>query len=128
MYIKYELYRSKNNEMFNAEMIEWVLKEDRDLIEIDRRIRDVLATHISQLSEVKKYGTAYIGSMKIIGIEINNNDDLGGLTEKEFRSYMGNENVMPLLDIKWNKTTTNIDEQQKSVKTEPDDDKEDKNG
>ena len=47
MYIKYELYRAKNQELFNAEMIEWVLEDDKDLIEIDRRIRDVLTQHIS---------------------------------------------------------------------------------
>ena len=103
MYIKYELYRAKNQELFNAEMIEWVLQEDKDLIEIDRRMRDVLAQHISDLPEVQKYGIAYIGRMKIAGIEINNNDYLGGLTEEEFRKYMANPEVMPYLDIKWNK-------------------------
>lgn len=104
MYIKYELYRAKNQELFNAEMIEWVLTEDKDLIEIDRRMRDVLAQHISNLPEVQKYGTAYIGRMNIAGIEINDNDYLGGLTEEEFRKYMANPEVMPYLDIKWNKT------------------------
>lgn len=104
MYIKYELYRAKNQEMFNAEMIEWVLETDKDLIEIDRRIRDVLTQHISQLDEVKKYGVAYIGRMKIVGIEINDNDNLGGLNEGEFRKYMSNPDVMPYLDIVWNKT------------------------
>ena len=104
MYIKYELYRAKNQELFNAEMIEWVLTEDKDLIEIDKRMRDVLAQHISNLPEVQKYGTAYIGRMNIAGIEINDNDYLGGLTEEEFRKYMPNPEVMPYLDIKWNKT------------------------
>ena len=103
MYIKYELYRAKNQEMFNAEMIEWVLIEDKDLIEIDKRMRDVLAQHIQQLPEIKKFGTAYIGRMKIAGIEINDNDDLGGLNEEEFRKYMANPEVMPYLDIVWNK-------------------------
>lgn len=112
MYIKYELYRAKNQELFNAEMIEWVLEDDKDLIEIDRRIRDVLTQHISQLEEVKKYGTAYIGRMKIVGIEINDNDDLGGLNEEEFRKYMSNPEVMPYLDIVWNKSK-NKDEQPK---------------
>ena len=104
MYIKYELYRAKNQELFNAEMIEWILNEDKDLIEIDRTMRDVLAQHISNLPEVQKYGTAYIGRMNIAGIEINDNDYLGGLTEEEFRKYMANPEVMPYLDIKWNKT------------------------
>lgn len=128
MYIKYELYRSKTDEMFNAEKIEWVIKDSKDLVDIDNRINQVLATHISQLPIIKKFGTAYIDRMKLVGIEINNNDELGGLNEQAFRGYMANSEVMPLLPIEWNKTTTNIDEQQKSVKTEPDDDKEDKNG
>ena len=62
MYIKYELYRAKNQELFNAEMIEWVLETDKDLIEIDKRMRDVLMQHIQNLPEVKKFGTAYIRS------------------------------------------------------------------
>ncbi len=103
MYIKYELYRVKDQGLFNAEMIEWVLETDKDLIEIDRRIRDVLTQHISNLPEIKKYGTAYIGSMKIAGIEINDNDNLGGLDEAGFRAYMANPEVMPYLDIIWNK-------------------------
>ena len=107
MYIKYELYRVKDQGLFNAEMIEWVLQEDKDLIEIDRRIRDVLTQHISNLPEIKKYGTAYIGSMKIVGIEINDNDDLGGLGEAEFRAYMANPEVMQYLNIVWNKKEDN---------------------
>ena len=35
MYIKYELNRAKNGEVFNREMIEWVLETDRDLVELD---------------------------------------------------------------------------------------------
>lgn len=103
MYIKYELYRSKNQELFNAEMIEWVLNDDKDLIEIDKRMRDVLVQHIKTLPEIQKYGIAYVGRMKIAGIEINDNDNLGGLNEEEFRKYMSSPDVMPYLDIKWNK-------------------------
>lgn len=113
MYIKYELYRAKNQELFNAEMIEWVLQTDKDLIEIDKRMRDVLAQHISNLPEVLKYGTAYVGRMKIVGIEINDNDNLGGLTEEEFRKYMSNPDVMPYLEIKWNKTGDGSNENNK---------------
>ena len=71
MYIKYELYRVKDQGLFNAEMIEWVLQEDKDLI------------------------------------EINDNDDLGGLGEAEFRAYMANPEVMPYLNIVWNKKEDN---------------------
>lgn len=105
MYIKFNLYRSKfPDEPFKSEMIQWDLKNDRDLIEIDRRMRDVLATHIQSLPEVKKYGIAYIDRMQIVEIEILDSDDLGGLDEEQFRAYMQNEEVMPYLQIKWSKT------------------------
>lgn len=128
MYIKYELYRSKTGEMFNTEKIEWVIQDNRDLVDIDNRINQVLATHISQLPEVKKYGTAYIGRMKLVSIEINDNDELGGLDEQGFRSYMANSEVMPLLTIEWNKTTNNTTKKKKSVKTKPEENKEEQNG
>lgn len=106
MYIKYELYRAKNQELFDSAMIEWVLKTDKDLIEIDRRIIEVLTHHISTLPQIKKFGTAYLGRTKIAGIEINDNDDLGGITEQQFRDYMHNETIDSRIigiDIKWNK-------------------------
>lgn len=106
MYIKYELYRAKNQELFNSEMIEYVLKTDKDLIEIDRRIIEVLTYHISTLPQIKKYGTAYLGRTKIVGIEINDNDDLGGITEQQFRDYMHSDTIdirVMGIDIKWNK-------------------------
>lgn len=127
MYIKYELYRAKNQELFDAEAIEWVLKTDKDLIEIDKRMIDVLTQHISNLPVIKKFGTAYIGRMKIVGIQINNNDDLGGLDEKQFRNYMADSEVMPYLPIKWCKSETIKDEEQKSIKNEPGGKKEDVN-
>ena len=45
MYIKYELNRAKNGEVFNREMIEWVLETDRDLVELDDRLNYLLAQH-----------------------------------------------------------------------------------
>lgn len=103
MYIDFELYRAKNDEKFDSEAIEWVLEKPEDLIEIDRRIRDVLTQHISNLDVVKKYGIAYIGRMKIVAIEINDNDNVEDLDEEHFRAYMANPEVMPHLNIIWNK-------------------------
>ena len=106
MYIKYELYRAKNQELFNAEKIEWVIETDKDLIEIDRRILEVLTYHISTLPQIKKFGTAYLGRTKIVGIEINDNDNLGGITEQQFRDYMHSETIDARIigvDIQWNK-------------------------
>lgn len=105
MYIKFDLYRSKYpDKIFRSEMIQWDLKEDKDLIEIDRRMRDVLATHIKTLPEIQKFGIAYIGRMQIVEVEILDSDDLGGLNEEQFRAYMQNVDVMPYLNIKWSKT------------------------
>ena len=110
MYIKYELYRAKNpEECFNKEMIEWVLKTDKDIIEIDKRMRDVLTQHIQSLPEIQKYGIAYVGRMKIVGIEINDNDYTCELDKTQFIAYMKNECVMRYLDIVWNKTEKESD-------------------
>ena len=105
MYIKYELYRAKNQELFNAEKIEWVIETDKDLIEIDRRILEVLTYHISTLPQIKK-----LGRTKIVGIEINDNDNLGGITEQQFRDYMHSETIDARIigvDIQWNKKDDN---------------------
>ena len=74
MYIKYELFRSKNNEMFNSGMVEIVLRDDKDLIAIDDIISGVMKYHIQQLPRIKKYGTGYIGRVKLISIVVNDND------------------------------------------------------
>ena len=103
MYIKYELYRAKNGELFNAEMIEWPLNTDEDIIEIKERMTQVLTQHIQSLDEVKKYGTAYIGKMKIAGIEINDNDYICDLDREHFENYIHDINVLGHIDIKWNK-------------------------
>lgn len=111
MYIKFELYRSKYpDEMFKAEMIQWDLKTDKDLIEIDTRMRDVLATHIKTIPEVQKYGMAYIGRMKIVEIEILDSDDLGGIDEEHFKAYINSPDVMPYLNVVWSKNTESGDD------------------
>lgn len=104
MYIKYELYRAKNQELFNAEMIEWVLETDKDLVELDDRLNYLLAQHISNLEEVKKYGTGYIGKMKIVGLVINDNDYVGDLTEEAFKGYLANSGIVGPDVIEWNRT------------------------
>ena len=117
MYIKYEMFRSKNNEMFNSEMVEIVLRDDKDLIAIDDIISGVMKYHIQQLPEIKKYGTGYIGSVKLISIVINDNDYVSDLNEEAFKGYIANINQN--LIVEWNRTTNNTTEEQKPVKTEP---------
>ena len=117
MYLKYVLFRSKNNEIFNSGKIELVLKDDRDIIMIDKLIEDVMKHHITQLPEIKKFGLAYIGSVKLVSIVINDNDYVSELNEEGFKGYMANIN--PNLTVEWNRTTNNITKEQKPVKTQP---------
>lgn len=105
MLIRYKLYRSKHSdEVFNAEMIKFNIENDDHLVDIDNILQYLLTTHIQQLPEVKKYGTAYIGRMEIVNIEITDEDNLN-LTEEAFRHYMST--IMPHLEIIWSKTTSN---------------------
>lgn len=116
MYIKYELFRSKNNEMFNSGMVEIVLRDDKDLIAIDDIISGVMKYHIQQLPEIKKYGTGYIGSVKLISIVVNDNDYVSDLNEEAFKGYMANINQN--ITVEWNRTANNTTDEQKPVKTE----------
>lgn len=117
MYIKYELFRSKNNEMFNSGMVEIVLRDDKDLIAIDDIISGVMKYHIQQLPKIKKYGTGYIGSVKLISIVVNDNDYVSDLNEEAFKGYIANINQN--ITVEWNRTINNTTEEQKPVKTEP---------
>lgn len=125
MLIRYKIYRSKNpDEIFNSEMIKWNIENDKDLIEIDRRVKEVLAYHIQNLPEIKKYGTAYIGRTEIVSLEITDEDNLGGLTEEYFRAYLASEEVgMKYYTVIWSQTT-NINKEQKPVKSKNKDNKE----
>lgn len=116
MYIRYKLYRSSvPDQIFNSEMIEVPLENDDHIVMIDKVLQDVLTRHISELPEVQKFGTAYIGKMEIVNIEINDKDNLN-LTEEAFRHYMST--IMPKLEIIWNQTSNNIDEEENSFKIE----------
>lgn len=118
MLVRYKLYRaSKPEEAFNAEMIKINLENDDHLIAIDDILAGVLAgvlaQHIQNLSEVKKYGIAYVGRMEIVNIEITDEGTID-LDETKFRAYM--TQIMPYLTVVWNKTTNNIDESKNIVK------------
>ena len=117
MYIKYELYRSKNNEIFDSGMVEVVIRDDRDLILLDNIISGIMKYHIEQLPEIKKYGTGYVGRCKLVSIVINDNDYVSDLNEEAFKGYVANIN--PNITIEWNRTTNDTSELQKPVKIEP---------
>lgn len=108
MFIRYKLYRSKYpDQVFNAEKIQWNLQTDKDIIEIDKRLTDLLSFHISNLPQIKKFGTGYIDRMEIVSLEITDEDYTSYLSEEQFRTYMANENVMPYITIIWSKTNNN---------------------
>lgn len=115
MYIRYKLYRADMKTAFNAEMIEFIIENDDHLAMIDKILQDLLTQHIQNLSEIKKYGIAYVGKMEIVNIEITDKDNVN-LTEEAFRHYMST--ILPYLPIIWNVQSNNIDEDKKSFKTD----------
>ncbi len=101
MIVRYKLYRaSKPEEVFNNEAIKINLENDDHLIAIDDILAGILAQHIQNLPEVKKFGIAYVGRMEIVNIEITDEDNVN-LNETEFRSYI--TQIMPYLTVIWNK-------------------------
>ena len=125
MLIRYKLFRaSKPDEVFNAEMIKVNIENDDHLVAIDDILTGILAQHIQQLPEVKKYGIGYVGRMEIVNLEVTDEDNID-LTEEQFRVYM--QSVNPLLSIIWNKTTNNTEPKEKPVKLELHPHSEDKN-
>lgn len=116
MYVRYNLYRTgdHSNEVFNAEMIEFVLENDDHLVMIDDIMTGMLTQHIQDLEEIKKYGIGYVGKMEIVNIEITDKDYIN-LTEKQFKHYMSTIN--PKIPIIWNRQSNNISEEEKSVKS-----------
>jgi len=117
MYITYELYRSsKPDEMFNAEKVEIPIENDDQLVAIDDIINKVLAVHIQNLPEIKKFGIAYVGTMKIIEIEMTDNDNLN-MTEDQFRHFMSTINLFLNIPIIWSITNKDIEKEKEPDKT-----------
>lgn len=103
MLIKYILYRAKNNEVFNQEAIKWNLERDEDILDLDARLQYVLTQHISNLPEIQKYGSAYVGKMEIVSVQITNEDYTCELDEEHFMNYI--KEILPNLNVIWCKTT-----------------------
>lgn len=102
MIINFELTRSKTGAVFTRQAVQFNIETDYQLSNIDTIITQILTDYIKGLQEVKKFGIAYIGEMKLISLEVTD-DDKVGFDEISFREYMRRR--MPKLAIVWHKTT-----------------------
>ena len=102
MIINFELTRSKTGAVFTRQAVQFNIETDYQLSNIDTIITQILTDYIKGLQEVKKFGIAYIGEMKLVGLEVTD-DDKVGFDEISFREYMRRR--MPKLAIVWHKTT-----------------------
>lgn len=102
MIINFELTRSKTGAVFTRQAVQFNVETDYQLSNIDTIITQILTDYIKGLQEVKKFGIAYIGEMKLISLEVTD-DDKVGFDEISFREYMRRR--MPKLAIVWHKTT-----------------------
>lgn len=102
MIINFELTRSKTGAVFTRQAVQFNVETDYQLSNIDTIITQILTDYIKGLQEVKKFGIAYIGEMKLVSLEVTD-DDKVGFDEISFREYM--RRIMPKLAIVWHKTT-----------------------
>lgn len=102
MIINFELTRSKTGAVFTRQAVQFNVETDYQLSNIDTIISQILTDYIKGLQEVKKFGIAYIGEMKLVSLEVTD-DDKVGFDEISFREYMRRR--MPKLAIVWHKTT-----------------------
>lgn len=102
MIINFELTRSKTGVVFTRQAVQFNVETDYQLSNIDTIITQILTDYIKGLQEVKKFGIAYIGEMKLISLEVTDEDKVG-FDEISFREYMRRR--MPKLAIVWHKTT-----------------------
>ena len=102
MIINFELTRSKTGAVFTRQAVQFNVETDYQLSNIDTIITQILTDYIKGLQEVKKFGIAYIGEMKLVSLEVTD-DDKVGFDEISFREYM--RRIMPKLAIIWHKTT-----------------------
>lgn len=102
MIINFELTRSKTGAVFTRQAVQFNVETDYQLSNIDTIITQILTDYIKGLQEVKKFGIAYIGEMKLVSLEVTD-DDKVGFDEISFREYMRRR--MPKLAIVWHKTT-----------------------
>lgn len=102
MIINFELTRSKTGAVFTRQAVQFNVETDYQLSNIDTIITQILTDYIKGLQEVKKFGIAYIGEMRLISLEVTDEDKVG-FDEISFREYM--RRIMPKLAIVWHKTT-----------------------
>lgn len=101
MKIDFTIFRSKKpNEEINSGIITQPI-EDSILASIDIFINKLIIANVKQLDIIKKYGLAYVGSIRLNSLEITDEDDIE-LNEQGFTSYINA--LFTDVDIKWSKT------------------------
>lgn len=122
MKIGFKLTRNKNKGIIEEGYIEVKLEDAlKDIPLEDNRyinaltyiLQNTLTQYISDLPEIKKYGSAYIGGLEITGIVIEDTDELY-ITREEFLNEIHTK--MPKLAVVYDKQVTNISNEEKSVK------------
>lgn len=116
MYIRYNLYRtgSHSDEIFNSEMIEFIIENDDHLVRLDEIIIGILTKHIQNLDIIKRNGIAYVGRMEVVNLEITDKDNIN-LEKEAFEHYLHTLNIH--IPVIWNKQYNYMSEQEKPVKT-----------
>ena len=77
MIINFELTRSKTGAVFTRQAVQFNIETDYQLSNIDTIITQILTDYIKGLQEVKKFGIAYIGEMKLVSLEVTDDDKVG---------------------------------------------------
>ena len=114
MFIHYNIYRTgkRKDEIIDSGKLQYNLQNDSDILILREIIYKLLNQYTTELPEVKKYGTGYIGKIEILYIEITDDDNI--TTPKEAFNIYHDVELKDLL-FKWSKTAQ---EQQQDVKLE----------
>ena len=101
MIVNFTLYRSKYpDEEIITDSIEYPIK-DTILISLDTFINKIIINYAYKIDIISKYGIAYIGTIKLNSIEINNKDDIE-LNEEGFKSFINQ--FFTNVNVIWNKS------------------------
>ena len=104
MKIDFTIYRSKNpDEEINSGIITQPI-EDTMLITLDTYINKLIIAHIRQLDIIKRYGLAYVGSIKLNSLEVTDEDDIE-LNETGFKTFI--DGLFTNVRVKWSKVNKN---------------------
>lgn len=105
MYIHFKIYRTgkHKNDIIDTGIIQYNLNNDSEILILRELIYKLLNQYTSELDVVKHNGTAYVGKVEILFVEITDEDNIT-TPENAFDTYRQTE----LSDIyfKWSKQNT----------------------